>query len=441
MRKVIKGGRVLDPATGLDEVCDIVVEDGRIAGIGRGLGPAAGGDDAFIVQAEGLLVMPGFIDLHCHLRTPGEEWKEDIASGTRAAAAGGYTTICCMPNTKPALDNGAMMEFIRNRAQAEGVVRVNPIGCITKGRKGESLAEIGEMVEAGAVAVSDDGSPVMNPELMRCALQYARMFGVPVSVHAEDTLLAAGGVVNLGRMSTVLGLKGIPAEAESVMVARDIQLAALTGAHLHVAHVSSAKTVELIRDAKRRGVKVTAEVTPHHLTLTEEAVQGYNTYAKCSPPLRSEEDRQALIAALADGAIDVIATDHAPHHRDDKEVEFDRAAFGISGLETAFSLVMTELVEKGRLSLRRAVECLTVAPAQIFGLEGGSLSPGAPADIVVADPGQSWVVDPSAFASKGKNTPYGGRQLKGRVIMTIAGGKVVYQAKGAGLPAMAGDIA
>lgn len=427
MRIVIRGGRVIDPSRGLDEVTDLVVEDGRIAALGRGLGPA--GDDtnaAAVIEAAGLLVAPGFVDMHVHLRTPGQEWKEDLVTGTRAAAAGGYTSVCCMPNTVPPIDNGALVAHLRRRAAEEGAARVYPIGCVTVARAGERLADLGEMREAGAVALSDDGHPVMNAEVMRCALQYARMFDLPVSVHEEEADLAAGGVMHLGAVSIHLGLKGQPAEAETAMVARDVLLAEMTGGRLHVAHVSAAASVEIIRRAQSRGVGVTAEVTPHHLVLTDEAVEGYDTRAKCNPPARGEADRQALLEGLRDGTIAAVATDHAPHAREDKELEFDRAAFGISGLETAVGLILTEVVGKGHLDMMRAVDRLSTGPARLFGLEGGTLAPGASADVTLIDPTAEWTVDPAAFLSKGKNTPFDGRKLRGRVVMTVLGGRVVF---------------
>lgn len=439
-RLILRGGRVIDPARGFDEVCDLVLEGGRVAAAGRGLAPQEG--EVRVVDAAGKLVVPGLIDLHVHLRTPGQEWKEDIASGTRAAAAGGYTTVCCMPNTRPPLDTGALVEWVRRRAAEEGAARVLPVGCITRGQEGRELAEIGEMAAAGAVALSDDGRSVMNGEVMRCALEYARMFDLPVSVHEEDEHLAAGGVMHRGAVSAALGLRGQPSEAESVLVARDLLLAERTGGHVHIAHVSTAAAVDLIRRAKARGVRVTAEVTPHHLVLTDAAVRGggaegapaYDTHAKCNPPLRSEADRRALLEGLADGTLDAVATDHAPHARDDKDVEFDRAAFGISGLETALGLILTEVVGRGHLSLAAAVERLTAGPARAFRLAGGglrglgTLAPGAPADVTVIDPDLEWVVEPAAFASKGRNTPFAGRRLRGRAVLTVLEGRVTHDA-------------
>ncbi len=445
-RLVLRGGRVIDPARGLDEVCDLVAEDGRVAAVGRGLGPTAppgpsgpaaawrADDGTLVIEAAGMLVVPGLVDLHAHLRTPGQEWKEDLASGTAAAAAGGYTTVCCMPNTDPPLDSGAVVEWVRRRAEAEGLARVLPVGCVSRGRQGRELAEIGELAAAGAVALSDDGAPVRDAGLMRRALEYARAFGLPVSAHEEEESLAAGGVIHLGSVSAALGLRGQPAEAEAVMVARDVLLAGWTGGHLHVAHVSSAAAVEIIRQAKARGVRVTAEVTPHHLVLTHEAVRGggvagapgYDANAKCNPPLRTEEDRLALLEGLRDGTIDAVATDHAPHAREDKEVEFERAAFGIVGVETALGLVLTEVVGRGHLSLAAAVERLTAGPARAFGLRAGSLAPGAAADVTVIDPGREWVVDPAAFRSKGRNTPFAGWRLRGRAVLTLLEGRATH---------------
>lgn len=445
-RVVLRGGRVLDPARGLDEVCDLALEGGRVAAVGRGLGPeppaGSGGGRAVawlaagtvVVEAAGMLVVPGLIDLHVHLRTPGQEWKEDIASGTRAAAAGGFTTVCCMPNTEPPLDDGAVVEWVRRRAEREGTARVLPVGCLSRGRQGTALAEIGELAAAGVVALSDDGAAVMDAELMRRALEYARAFGLPVSAHEEDARLAAGGVMHRGAVSAALGLRGQPAEAEAVLVARDLLLAERTGARLHVAHVSAAASVALIRHAKERGVRVTAEATPHHLVLTDEAVRaggvegapGYDTNAKCNPPLRGEADRLALLEGLRDGTIDAVATDHAPHAREDKEVEFERAAFGLVGLETALGLVLTEVVGRGHLTLAAAIERLTAGPARAFGLPGGTLAPGAAADVTVIDPDREWVVDPAAFRSKGRNTPFGGWRLRGKAVLTLLEGRATY---------------
>jgi len=443
----VRGGRVIDPANGLDAVADVLIEDGRVAGVGRD----AGKDAVDSIDASGLVVCPGFVDIHTHLRQPGFEHKETIASGTLAAARGGFTTVCAMPNTEPAADSAAAIEFVLRTAQAEGAVRVLPIGCVTKGRAGKELAELAELAEAGAVAFSDDGSPVFDPHLMRRALEYASMLGLPVIDHCEDAALAAGGVMHEGWVAARLGLRGAPAAAEEAMVARDIALAELTGSRVHIAHVSTAGSVELIRAAKARGVPVSAEVTPHHLTLTHEAVLtgpgeapgglAYDTNAKVNPPLRTPEDAAACLAGLLDGTIDCVATDHAPHAIEDKLCEFDDAAFGISGLETAFALVHDAVGAHGRapLPLPTLIEKLTVAPGralrlgsgQALGLdrriEGlGTLSPGAPGDVALIDPKAEWTVEPERFASKGRNTPLAGRTLRGRVVATLYGGKAVF---------------
>ncbi len=437
---LIKGGHVIDPAQGLDAAADVLIVGDKVAQVGGSLSAPRG---ATVLPADGLMVTPGFIDLHCHLREPGFEDKETIATGTRAAARGGFTTVCCMGNTRPAIDSAATVEFIKKKAEAEGVVRVLPIACITVGQSGEQLVEMGELAEAGAVGFSDDGQPVMNSRLMRHALEYSLGFGLPVIDHCEDLTLSDGGVVNEGWVATRLGLQGIPAAAEESMVARDIALAQLTGARLHIAHVSTAGSAALVRRAKEMGLSVTAEVTPHHLTLTEARVLGrvppqrglpldcYDTNAKVNPPLRSQADVAALVAALRDGAIDAIATDHAPHTAADKLCEFDQAAFGISGLETALAATLA-LVHSGHISLFTLVSRLTRDPARVlaggrFASELGSLKPGAAADVAIFDPNAQWLVNASQFASRGKNTPLGGSALKGKVMATIFGGRVVYK--------------
>lgn len=424
---LIKGGRIIDPAQGLDEQADLLIEKGRVKAIGKNLEETG----QAVLYADGLVVTPGFIDLHVHLRDPGQEWKEDIASGTMAAAAGGVTSVCAMPNTNPVVDNHTVVEYILRKAEREGKVNVFPIGAITKGQKGEELAEIGDMARAGIKAISDDGKPVANAEIMRLALQYAGMFNLPVISHAEDPNLAADGVMNLGPVATILGLRGIPAAAEEVMVARDLILAEMTGARLHVAHVSTAGAVNLIRQAKKRGVRVTAEATPHHFSLTEAAVResGYDTNTKVNPPLRSQRDLEAVIEGLKDGTIDAIATDHAPHHRDDKEVEYNYAAFGISGLETLLPLVLTKLVAPGHLTLAQAVALLTSGPAKVLGLDRGTLSPGSWGDVTVFDPEAVIIVRARDFYSKGKNTPFDGWQLQGKIVATVVGGEVVYRTR------------
>jgi len=441
----IRGGRVIDPANGLDAVADVLIDGGRIAAVS----PDAGKDASETIDASGLVVCPGFVDIHTHLRQPGFEHKETIATGTAAAARGGFTTVCAMPNTEPAADSAAAIEFVLRTAQAEGAVRVLPIGCVTKGRQGKELAELAELAQAGAVAFSDDGSPVADPHLMRRALEYASMLGgdrrsLPVIDHCEDAALAAGGVMHEGWVAARLGLRGIPAAAEEAMVARDIALAELTGARVHIAHVSTAGAVELLRAAKARGVPVTAEVTPHHLCLTHEAVLlgagetpgglAYDTNAKVNPPLRAPEDAAACLAGLLDGTIDCIATDHAPHAIEDKLCEFDHAAFGISGLETAFGLCMTPVGAQHAAPLPTLIEKLTVAPARTLGLdrriEGlGTLSAGAPADVALIDPEAEWTVEPERFASKGRNTPLAGRTLRGRVVATLHVGRVVFDGR------------
>jgi len=441
----IRGGRVLDPGQGLDLVGDVLINDGRIAAVGAG----AAREAERVIDATGLIVCPGFVDLHCHLREPGFEHKETIASGTLAAARGGFTTVCCMPNTEPPVDSAAVVEFILRTARSEGHVRVLPIGCISRGRAGKELAEMGDLADAGAVAFSDDGSPVADAALFRHALEYATAFGLPLVEHCEEPSLSRDGVMHEGWVATRLGLRGIPAAAEEAAVARAIALAELTGAHLHVAHVSTAGSVELVRRAKERGAPVTAEVTPHHLALTHEAVMvgapvlsgvegaespgglAYDTNAKVNPPLRTPADAEACLRGLLDGAIDAIATDHAPHAIEDKLCEFDHAAFGISGLETALGLCLT-LVHEGRLDLSTLVYKLTAGPVRAFGLERGvpalgSLAVGAPGDVVVFDPEAEWTVEPERFASKGKNTPLAGRRLRGRVVATVYGGKVVWE--------------
>jgi len=425
---LIQDGHIIDPSRGIDEIGSLLITEGKIAWLGKG--EAAPPQPHFAtLHAQGLIVCPGFIDLHCHLRQPGFEEKETIATGSRAAARGGFTTICCMPNTKPPLDNHFTINYVNSLALSQGVVRVLPIGCISKERKGEELAPMPELVSSGVIAFSDDGSPVMNTDLMCHALEHTRKLGLPLIDHCEDTVLSDGGVMNEGTISSQLGLKGIPAAAEEIMVARDLSLAHLTGARLHIAHVSTAGSVDLIRRAKDKGVKVTAEVTPHHLTLTEEKVIGYNTNAKVNPPLRTEQDIQALIQGLKENIIDAIATDHAPHTEAEKLVEFALVPFGISGLETALGSLLT-LVHNGQLTLTTLISKLTHQPAKIIGDKYGklgSLEIGAPADVTIFDPDMEWIVDTKAFASKGKNTPLAGSTLKGKVIATIVQGKLVYK--------------
>ncbi len=421
---LISGGRVIDPSRGTDAVSDVYLADGKIQAVGRDLGRP---DDALVLQAAGKIVAPGLIDVHVHLREPGQEDIETVATGALAAAAGGFSAVCAMPNTDPVTDNQAAVGFIVSQAQRAGKARVYPIGAISLGQKGQQLAEFGELVGAGAVAVSDDGKPVVSSHLMRTALEYARTFEIPVADHCEDPTLSAGGAMHEGLVSTRLGLKGIPAAAEEIMVARDILLAELTGGHVHLCHMSTRGSVELIRRAKEKGIRVTAEACPHHFTLTHEACEGYNTNAKMNPPLREPEDREAVRQALRDGTIDVICTDHAPHHYDAKEREFDDAPNGIIGLETALGLAVTELVDTGLLDLPALVNRMSVMPARIFKLTGGTLAPGAAADVVVFDPGERWIVQPEEFFSKSRNTPFGGRELRGRASATIVRGHLAYQ--------------
>lgn len=424
-RLVIKGGRVIDPAQDLDGFYNIYIMGGRVASIKKAEADTSEvGQGVDVVDATGLVVVPGFIDPHVHLREPGYEYKEDITTGTLAAAAGGFTAVMCMANTKPVNDNESVTKYILSKA-AGRPARVYPVGAVTQGQKGEKLTEMGELKSAGCVAVSDDGVPVMDAGVMRRALEYSGQFNLTVITHAEDPKLVGQGSMNEGPVATRLGLKGIPNSAEDVMVARDISLAELTGGRLHVAHVSTKGAVELIRAAKARGVKITAEATPHHLTLTDEAVVGYRTSAKMNPPLRSKEDVQALQAGLKDGTIDCISTDHAPHASIEKDVEFDKASNGIIGLETAFSVIYS-LIEEGVITLLEAVKAMSFGPAKAFRLEGGRLSVGSPADMAILDLDKKWTVEPAKLKSKSKNTPWAGKELKGVVVKTILAGNVVY---------------
>jgi len=429
MRILIAGARVIDPANKRDAVLNLLIEDGRIAEVASpGAHPAPAADR--VLDARGKVVCPGFVDVHVHLREPGREDMETIATGTRAAARGGFTSVCCMANTNPVNDNQSVTDFIIDRARRDGAVNVFPIGAITKGMQGEELAEIGELVGAGCVAISDDGKPVMNAELMRRALEYSTLFQIPVIQHAEDAHLTGKGVMHEGRVSTELGFKGIPAASESVIVARDLLLAELTGGHYHIAHVSTAEAVQLVREARAKGLHVTCEAAPHHFALNDEAVRSFDTNTKMSPPLRSARHVEAIKLGLADGTIDAIATDHAPHTIQDKEVEFDYAANGIIGLETAFGLTVSVLVEGEVLSLNQAVAHLTSEPARIFRLAKGTLSVGADADVAIVDPSREWVVDITKSASKSRNSPFHGWKLRGQVLATIVGGKIVWELQG-----------
>jgi dihydroorotase len=419
---LITNGRVIDPSCGFDQIADVLIVDGKIATVGKGVGKP---DGAEVMDAKGLVVAPGLIDLHVHLREPGNEDVETIASGAGAAAAGGFTAVCAMPNTDPPTDNQAAVGFIVKQANQATAARVYPIGAISMGQQGERLAEFGELVAAGAVAVSDDGKPVASSHLMRMALSYAQTFGIPVADHCEDPTLPRG-VMHEGVVSARLGLRGIPAASEEIMVARDLMLAELTGGHIHLCHMSARGSVDLIRRAKEQGVRVTAEVTPHHLTLTHEACLGYNTNAKMNPPLREQADVDALRAGLKDGTIDVVATDHAPHAYDAKEREFDDAPNGIIGLETALAIGLTELVGRGLLSLPELLDRMSTKAARAFHLPGGTLARGAPGDVVVFDAEAQWTVEPSKFYSKSRNTPFAARQLRGRVKRTVVGGVSVH---------------
>lgn len=415
---------MVDPSRDLDEVAELLIVGGRIEAVGRGLGVP---DGAEIVDVAGKVVAPGLIDVHAHFREPGGEESETIATGARAAAAGGFTAVCVMPNTDPVTDNQAAVGFVVKQGAAAAAARVYPIGTISIGQQGQRLAEFGELVAAGAVAVSDDGRPVVSSHLMRTALEYAQTFGIPVADHCEEPSMAAGGVMHEGIVSTRLGLKGIPAAAEEIMVARDLIVSELTGGHVHLCHVSTAGAVALVRWARERHVNVTAEATPHHLELTHEMCEGYDTNAKMNPPLRGPDDVAALQEGLRDGAIDVIATDHAPHHYEMKEREFDDAPFGIVGLETALAHGLTVLVGGGVLTLPTLIRRMSTEPARVFHLEGGTLGRGRPADVVVFDPKARWTVDPAAFVSKSRNTPFSGREFRGRVERTIVGGRTVFQ--------------
>ncbi len=424
---LIQDGHVIDPSRGIDEVGDLLIIDGKIAWLNKGKSPSQPEYDIF--NAKGLIVCPGFIDLHCHLRQPGFEDKETIATGTRAAARGGFTTICCMPNTNPPLDNVLIIDYVKSIAVEEGIISVLPIGCVSKGRRGGELAQLGEMASAGVIAFSDDGNPVSNSCLMRQVLESVRSLDLPIIDHCEDATLTDGGVMNEGMISARLGLHGMPAAAEETNVTRDLALAQQTGARLHIAHVSTEGSVDLIRRAKERGVRVTAEVTPHHLTLTEERVIGYDTNAKVNPPLRTRRDVQALVRGVKENVIDIIATDHAPHTTEDKQCGFALAPFGISGFETALGSLMS-LVHDGQLTLAELISKITREPAKLIGDRYGNLgtlSIGAPAHVTIFDPDMEWVVDTRAFASKGKNTPLAGSVLKGKVIVTIYRGSVVYK--------------
>ncbi len=421
---VIRGGRVVDPSQNIDRIFDIRLENGLVSELGEGLDTQG----AEVIEADGLVVTPGLIDLHVHLREPGGEHKETIATGAASAVAGGFTTVVAMPNTTPPIDNASAVGFVLAQGHRAGLARVFPSGAITVGQNGEQLAEFGEMIAAGAVTITDDGRPVARAGVMRMALEYAQTFDIPVSVHAEEKELSRGGVMNEGIISTRLGLSGIPNAAEDVMIARDLILSELTGGRLHIQHVATKLGVQLIREAKARGVRVSAEATPHHFSLTDAAVEQYRTDAKMNPPLRSEEDRDAVIEGVRDGTLDVIATDHAPHHYDEKEQAFDDAPFGIVGLETALGLCMTELVHRKIIDLPTLIDRMSWTPARAFKLAGGTLARGGIADVTIFHPDEEWVVDPKLFKSLSRNTPFTGWRLQGRPVMTIVGGRTVFRA-------------
>lgn len=426
MNILIKGGRVIDPVNNLDGIRDILIEDGRIAKVAKSIRATS----AKVIQAEGKVVLPGLIDMHAHLRQPGREDEETLFSGSRSAARGGFTTVVCMANTTPAIDDQGVAEYIINESKRLGLVKILPAGAVTKELKGEQLTEIATLKEAGCIALSDDGRPISNSEIMRRALEYSRMFNIPIISHCEDPDLSAAGVIHEGYLATILGLSGIPDISESTMVARDLQLAEFTNGRLHFAHISTSKSVELIRQAKRRDiVNISCETCPHYFSLTSEAVKDFDTSTKVKPPLRPQQDVEEIKGGLSDGTIDVIATDHAPHTEAEKDVEFNAAPFGMIGLETALSLGLTELVEKKILTLAQLVEKMSANPAKILGIEGGSLSVGGPADVIIFDPEGQWLVRKEEIVSKSKNSPFIGKTLKGVVEYTICQGKIVYQRK------------
>ncbi len=423
MTILIKNGRVIDPSVNLDKVMDILIEDNKIKDLDENINIVADKE----IDAKGKWVTPGLIDIHVHLREPGYEYKETIATGTRSACKGGFTTICCMPNTNPVIDSEIMVEYIKLKVQREGYVNVLPIGAITKGQQGEELANIGQMVNAGVCAISEDGKTVKNAGLLKKAMKYASMFNIPMMSHCEDVNLVGGGAMNSGVTSELLGIKGISQDSEEVIVARDIILAKSTGIHLHLCHISTKGSVQLLKEAKLRGEKVTAEVCPHHFTLTDKAVEGYDTNTKMNPPLRSSEDVECLKKALADGIIEVIATDHAPHHFDDKNCEYEKASFGIVGLETSVALSITELVNKGYLTPIQLIEKMSTNPAKILGIDKGTLQKGKIADITIIDPEVEYTIDASKFESKSKNTPFNNYKVKGKAMYTILNGEIIME--------------
>jgi dihydroorotase len=422
VKRLLKNGRVVDPASATDAELDILIEDGHIASMEESIEPGKNE----VVDLAGLTVCPGFIDMHVHFREPGQEWKETVATGAAAAASGGFTAVACMPNTVPVMDNRSLVEFVQAQAREAGMARVWPIGAVTKGQDGKELAEIGDMTEAGAVAFSDDGRPIRSSQIMRMALEYSKIFGVPVIDHCEDPELVDGGVVHEGWVSSRLGFKGWPGVAEDIMVGRNILLSEYTGGHVHIAHMSTSRSAPLFRDSKSRGSRVTCDVTPHHLVLDHEAVMEFDTYTKMNPPLRSAEDLEGLLEGLADGTVDAIATDHAPHHCDEKCVEFSRAPFGVVGLETAVSICLDRLVHRDVVSLNRMVELFTTGPAGVLGLDKGKLAAGAEADITVLDLDRAVTVDPDHFESKSENSPFLRWELKGGPVMTMVDGRIIH---------------
>jgi dihydroorotase len=427
MKRLLRGGHLVDPTQGIDGVRDVLLDGDRVAAVGQDL-PIGPDVDVIDVPA-GLVVCPGFVDMHVHLRQPGQEHKETIASGTAAAAAGGFTAVACMPNTQPVNDSAAVTRSIVERAALDGAVRVYPIGAVSKGMKGESLAEIADLRDAGCVAVSDDGKPVATALLMRRALEYAGMFPIPVIDHCEEPTLKGEGVAHEGYVASMLGLRGIPATAESIIVDRDLALAEMTGSPIHIAHLSTRQALRAMEAAKSRGIRATCEVTPHHFTLTDERLAGpvsYDTNLKMNPPLRERADVDAVLQGLRAGTVDAIASDHAPHQRDEKEVEFDRAPFGIIGLETAVSLALDRLVHRGIITLRRLVQLMSINPSRILNLPGGSLRPGRPADVTVIAPSAAAMIDLSKSRSLSRNSPFDGWKLRGAVAATIVGGRTVY---------------
>lgn len=423
MKLLLKSGRVVNPATNFNDIVDILIEDEKIVKIGADLQS----DDAEIFDATGLIIAPGLIDMHVHLREPGQEAKEDIGSGTRAAAAGGITTVACMPNTSPVIDNSVLVQGIAQRAQQDGVVKVKVVGALSKGQEGKELAEIGDMLEAGAVAITDDGHYVDSAKLLMNGLDYIARYDLPIISHAEDNTLTEDGVMHEGAVSAMLGMKGRPAVAEDIAVSRDILLAEYTNARIHIAHISSKGAVELVRQAKKRGVKVTAEVTPHHLTLTDEEIKNFNVAAKVCPPLRSKDHVQAMIEGLKDGTIDAIVTDHSPHAFEEKDREFKFAPNGFTGMETSLGVILTNLYHTGIMTIDEIIEKMSVAPAKILKLDAGNIEIGKIADLTVIDPEKTWKVDSNKFYSRGKFTPYDGEELKGKAVATIVNGKIVME--------------